>query len=90
MKNWRSRLEAIYRHFRRDKGRVANRADGLEERRLEARITFNPGPQPVIYFHSQTLEIVLPEASTSYSNAPQLLLSAASFCDVVRKNNIPR
>lgn len=42
------------------------------------------------YFHSQTLEIVLPEASTSYSNAPQVLFTRASFFDAVRKNSMPR
>jgi hypothetical protein len=42
------------------------------------------------YFHSQTFETVLPELSTSYSNAPHALFSRASFCEAVLKNNIPR
>jgi len=42
------------------------------------------------YFHSQILEIVLPEGSTSYSKAPQALLSRASFWESVRKNSMPR
>jgi hypothetical protein len=42
------------------------------------------------YFHSQTVEVVAPDASTSYSKAPQALLSGASFCDVVRKKSMPR
>lgn len=42
------------------------------------------------YFHSQIFETVLPEPSTSYSNAPHALFSRASFCEAVLKNNIPR
>jgi hypothetical protein len=41
------------------------------------------------YFHSQTLEIVLPAASTSYSKAPQPEPSAI-FWELVRKNSMPR
>src|ERR1035438_6532130 len=37
-----------------------------------------------LYFHSQTLESVLPAASTSYSKAPHALFKAASFCEGVR------
>ena len=42
------------------------------------------------YFHSHILETVSPEASTSYSKAPQALLSRASFLDAVLKYNMPR
>ncbi len=42
------------------------------------------------YFHSQNFETVLPEPSTSYSNAAHALFSRASFCEAVLKNNIPR
>lgn len=42
------------------------------------------------YFHSQNFETVLPELSTSYSNAPHALFIRASFCDAVLKNSIPR
>lgn len=42
------------------------------------------------YFHSHILETVLPELSTSYSNAPHVLFSRASFGDAVLKNSIPR
>ncbi len=33
----------------------------------------------VTYFHSQTFAVVLPAASTSYSNTPQALFRRASF-----------
>ncbi len=46
------------------------------------------GEEP--YFHSHIFETVLPELSTSYSNAPHALFSRASFADVVLKNSIPR
>lgn len=35
--------------------------------------------RPSCYFHSQALEMVLPEGSTPYSKAPQVLLRLASF-----------
>lgn len=35
-------------------------------------------------FHSQAFELVLPAASTSYSNAAEALFNFASFCEVVR------
>ena len=35
------------------------------------------------YFHSHIFEMVLPEASTSYSKAPQALLTRASFWEAV-------
>src|SRR5271168_2800730 len=43
----------------------------------------------ISYFHSQTLETVLPAASTSYSNAPQPEPSAI-FWELVLKNSMPR
>jgi hypothetical protein len=42
------------------------------------------------YFHSHTLEIVLPAESTSYSKAPQVLLRRPRFCEVVWKKSMPR
>lgn len=59
---------------------------GVAGRNVSATSRTDRGP----YFHSQTLETVPPLASTSYSNAPQALLSLASFFDVVWKNSMPR
>jgi hypothetical protein len=42
------------------------------------------------YFHSHTLETVLPAASTSYSKAPQVLLMRARLSEAVRKKSMPR
>lgn len=42
------------------------------------------------YFHAQIFATVLPEGSTSYSKAPQVLFSCASFCEEVRKKSMPR
>ena len=41
------------------------------------------------YFHSQTLEVVAPAASTSYSKAPHVEPSEI-FWELVRKNSMPR
>src|SRR5271155_6029319 len=58
-------------------------AAGGKTRGLPARISVRS------YFHSQTLEVVAPAASTSYSKAPQPEPSEI-FWELVRKNNMPR
>ena len=48
------------------------------------------GKQEGSYFHSQSLEVVVPEGSTSYSKAAQALLRRASLAEVVRRKSMPR
>jgi hypothetical protein len=69
----------------RQKLQLVQQEKHIQDRRgeAEARVELNPVPTNRPYFHSQILETVLPAASTSYSKAPQLLLSCASFCDAV-------
>ena len=74
--------------FRQEEGRARE----LTVARAEptTRATAVPQHLAQFYFHSHTLEIVLPEASTSYSKAPHAPFIRASFCEVVRKNAMPR
>ena len=75
-------MEKDYAHLRNE--RCLASAAGRREYLPTSR-----GLSRAFYFHSQTLEIVLPAASTSYSKAPQPEPSAI-FWELVRKNSMPR
>ena len=86
---WAGTLDEIIHESNLDQSTMSHRAPRLaggmrvKAPDLPARISVHS------YFHSQTLEVVAPAASTSYSKAPQVEPSEI-FWELVRKNNMPR